>query len=59
VKTCLAIFKVDEYGSREPIEFLRLLYEQGGMFGREKEMHWNQLKDIGKWYCVTNNHTLK
>ncbi|KAF4519979.1 hypothetical protein B566_EDAN005479 [Ephemera danica] len=40
-------FKVDEFGSREPIEFLRLLYEQGGMYGRGKEMQWKQLKDIG------------
>ncbi|CAD5121743.1 DgyrCDS10220 [Dimorphilus gyrociliatus] len=37
---------VDNYGTQEPIAFLRLLFDEEGYYGRGNDSHWIHLKDI-------------
>lgn len=34
------------YGTQQPIALLKLLFEMGGMYGREKDLNWKKFKDI-------------
>lgn len=34
------------FGTQQPIALLKLLFEKGGMFGRDKDLNWKKLKDI-------------
>jgi dynein heavy chain len=38
--------KVDDYGTQQPIALLKLFFEHGGMYDREKDLHWKIFKDI-------------
>ncbi|KAK3924935.1 Dynein heavy chain 10, axonemal [Frankliniella fusca] len=38
--------QVDTYGTQQPIALLKLLLDRGGMFSRDKDLNWKQLKDI-------------
>ena len=40
-------FKVDEYGTQQPIALLKLLLERGGMYDRGKELNQKHYRDIG------------
>lgn len=40
-------FKVDEYGTQQPIALLKLLLERGGMYDRGKELNLKHYRDIG------------
>ncbi|XP_047348543.1 dynein axonemal heavy chain 10 isoform X3 [Vespa velutina] len=37
---------VDTYGTQQPIAFLKLLFERGGLYGRGKDLNWKYIKDI-------------
>lgn len=37
---------VDNYGTQEPIAFLRLIFDEHGYYGRGNDSHWMSLKDI-------------
>lgn len=34
------------YGTQQPIALLKLLFEKGGMYDRDKDLNWKRLKDI-------------
>ncbi|XP_058981464.1 dynein axonemal heavy chain 10-like [Musca domestica] len=38
--------QVDEYGTQQPIALLKLFFERGGMYDREKDLSWKKFKDI-------------
>lgn len=33
-------------GTQQPIALLKLLFEKGGMYGRDKDLGWKKLKDV-------------
>lgn len=33
-------------GTQQPIPLLKLLFERGGMYGRDKDLGWKKLKDV-------------
>ncbi|EZA57210.1 Dynein heavy chain 10, axonemal [Ooceraea biroi] len=37
---------VDTYGTQQPIAFLKLLFERGGFYDRERDLNWKYIKDI-------------
>ncbi|XP_075221546.1 dynein axonemal heavy chain 10-like [Lycorma delicatula] len=37
---------VDSYGTQQPIALLKLLFEKGGFYGREKDLNWMMIRDI-------------
>ncbi|XP_011874224.1 PREDICTED: dynein heavy chain 10, axonemal [Vollenhovia emeryi] len=37
---------VDIYGTQQPIAFLKLLFERGGFYDRERDLNWKYLRDI-------------
>ncbi|XP_064619187.1 dynein axonemal heavy chain 10-like isoform X2 [Lineus longissimus] len=39
--------QVDQYGTQQPIAFLKQLLERGGCYDRGKDLNWKQIKDIG------------
>lgn len=39
---------VDSYGTQQPIALLKLFFERGGMFDREKDLNWRTFKDLCK-----------
>jgi dynein heavy chain len=39
--------QVDTYGTQQPIALLKLLLERGGLFDREKDLNWKNMKDLG------------
>jgi hypothetical protein len=45
----LHVLKVDAYGTQQPIALLKILLEKGGLYGRGKELHWKQFKNISKY----------
>lgn len=48
-KIYLFFFKVDSYGTQQPIALLKLLFEKGGFYGREKDLNWMMIRDISKY----------
>ncbi|XP_073386148.1 dynein-1-alpha heavy chain, flagellar inner arm I1 complex isoform X3 [Physcomitrium patens] len=38
--------KVDTYGTQQPIAFLKLLVDKGGMYGRGKDLNWKNILDV-------------
>lgn len=44
--------KVDNYGTQQPIALLKLLFENGGMYDRGKDLNWKLFKDMCK--CKTD-----
>ncbi|KAI5707535.1 hypothetical protein M8J77_004618 [Diaphorina citri] len=43
--------QVDTYGTQQPIAFLKLLFEKGGMYGRDKDLSWKNIKDTS-YFCA-------
>lgn len=41
------------YGTQQPIALLKLLFEKGGTFDRDKDLNWKYLKDILYYGVVT------
>lgn len=41
------------YGTQQPIALLKLLFERGGTFNRDKDLNWKNLKDILYYGVVT------
>lgn len=41
------------YGTQQPIALLKLLFEKGGSFDRDKDLNWKYLKDILYYGVVT------
>lgn len=39
--------QLDEYGTMQPIAFLKPLLERGGIYDRGKELSWKHVKDVG------------
>lgn len=39
-------FHIYSYGTQQPIALLKLLFELGGMFGRDKDLNWKKFKDL-------------
>lgn len=42
---------VDTYGTQQPIAFLKLLIERGGLYDRDKELNWKQIIDTCNFVC--------
>jgi len=42
---------VDEYGTQKSIALLKFLFERGGVYGRDKDFKWKNIKDIGMYVC--------
>lgn len=40
-------YKVDTYGTQQPIALLKLLLERGGLYDRGKDLNWKNMRDIG------------
>ncbi|KAI8122976.1 axonemal, Dynein heavy chain 10 [Lucilia cuprina] len=38
--------QVDDYGTQQPIALLKLLFECGGMYDRDKDLNWKKFKDL-------------
>ncbi|KAH8382819.1 hypothetical protein KR009_005420 [Drosophila setifemur] len=38
--------QVDEYGTQQPIALLKLFFERGGMYDRDKDLNWKKFKDL-------------
>ncbi|XP_030371764.1 dynein heavy chain 10, axonemal [Scaptodrosophila lebanonensis] len=38
--------QVDEYGTQQPIALLKLFFERGGMYDRDKDLNWKKFKDM-------------
>lgn len=38
--------QVDSYGTQQPIALLKLFFEKGGMFGRDKDLNWKKYNDM-------------
>ncbi|KAH8358423.1 hypothetical protein KR093_000053 [Drosophila rubida] len=38
--------QVDDYGTQQPIALLKLFFERGGMFDRDKDLNWKKFKDM-------------
>uniref|UniRef100_T1GL33 Uncharacterized protein n=1 Tax=Megaselia scalaris TaxID=36166 RepID=T1GL33_MEGSC len=38
--------QVDDYGTQQPIALLKLLFERGGMYDRDKDLIWKKFKDL-------------
>ncbi|EDV92648.1 GH18884 [Drosophila grimshawi] len=38
--------QVDEYGTQQPIALLKLFFERGGIYDREKDLNWKKFKDM-------------
>ncbi|XP_037820573.1 dynein heavy chain 10, axonemal isoform X1 [Lucilia sericata] len=38
--------QVDDYGTQQPIALLKLFFERGGMYDREKDLNWKKFKDL-------------
>lgn len=38
--------QVDTYGTQQPIALLKLLFERGGMYDRDKDLNWKRFKDM-------------
>jgi hypothetical protein len=48
-KSVFYVLKVDAYGTQQPIALLKILLEKGGLYGRGKELHWKQFKNISTY----------
>jgi dynein heavy chain len=44
---------IDTYGTQQPIALLKLLFERGGFYDRERDLNWKQVKDICEYYAVS------
>lgn len=42
----LNIFSMNRFGTQQPIALLKILFDKGGMFGRDKDLGWKKLKDM-------------
>lgn len=40
------------YGTQQPIALLKLFFERGGMFGRDKDLNWKKYKDMTFFACM-------
>uniref|UniRef100_A0A1A9ZFQ2 AAA+ ATPase domain-containing protein n=1 Tax=Glossina pallidipes TaxID=7398 RepID=A0A1A9ZFQ2_GLOPL len=38
--------QVDDYGTQQPIALLKLFFERGGLYDRDKDLNWKKFKDI-------------
>ncbi|KAH8257767.1 hypothetical protein KR038_000855 [Drosophila bunnanda] len=38
--------QVDDYGTQQPIALLKLFFERGGMYDRDKDLNWKKFKDL-------------
>ncbi|SPP80284.1 dynein heavy chain 10, axonemal [Drosophila guanche] len=38
--------QVDDYGTQQPIALLKLFFERGGMYDRDKDLNWKKFKDM-------------
>ncbi|KAH8250122.1 hypothetical protein KR026_005577 [Drosophila bipectinata] len=38
--------QVDDYGTQQPIALLKLFFERGGMYDRDKDLNWKRFKDL-------------
>jgi len=47
---------IDTYGTQQPIALLKLLFERGGFYDRERDLNWKYVKDICEYYTVSINN---
>ncbi|KAL1464921.1 hypothetical protein WDU94_004526, partial [Cyamophila willieti] len=46
--------QVDKYGTQQPIAFLKLLFEKGGIYGRDRNLSWKNIHDTG-YLCAMSS----